>query len=126
MEAILTTHLLLPERLQREKIKMPKYAHVQDEEVVDIIIADEDHIASRPALESGKWVLVPEDIKVGINFTKYDKVNNRFMPPQAYPGWVFNESAYRWEPPNGYPADGEPGGSKSYSWDEETNDWKEN
>lgn len=28
----------------------------------------------------------------------YDEQNDRFIPPQIFKSWVFNESSYKWEP----------------------------
>ena len=50
----------------------------------------------------------------------WDKVNERFIPPQPYNSWTLNEDTCLWEAPVAYPDDG-----KLYDWDEATTNWKE-
>jgi len=84
---------------------MGTYAHIQDGAVLDIIVADAEHIAERPALVVGEWVAVPEGQTAFIR-GKYDKETNKFSePPPSKP------------PP---PDDG-----KEYEWDSAEQEWKE-
>ena len=50
----------------------------------------------------------------------YDAQRDAFIPPKPYPSWILNEQTCLWEPPIAYPEDG-----KKYTWDEETNSWRE-
>ena len=39
---------------------MEIYAHVQDGAVLNIIVADAEHIAERPTPTVGEWIAVPD------------------------------------------------------------------
>lgn len=52
----------------------------------------------------------------GIGYT-YDLALDAFLPPQPYPSWTLDASAYRWEPPIPFPEDGE------WTWDEDSQAW---
>jgi len=49
----------------------------------------------------------------------YDETLDVFTAPKPYPSWSLDENA-KWQPPIPYPTDGE-----IYSWDEETQSWKQ-
>ena len=101
---------------------MPQYAHVQDGAVLTVIEADAAHIAERPALTVGKWVLVPEGQQACIHGT-YNESANRFIEPKPYIGWVLNEN-HEWVPPIPYPDDYATT-NKIIEWDNATQSWKE-
>jgi len=101
---------------------MPQYAHVQDGAVLTVIEADAAHIAERPALTVGKWVLVPEGQQACIHGT-YNESANRFIGIKPYNSWVLNEN-YEWVPPIPYPDDYATT-NKIIEWDEQTTSWKE-
>jgi hypothetical protein len=91
--------------------------------VVNVIVADQDHIDSLP--DSDSWVQTWGDANgepakaynyAGIGF-KYDAVNNAFIAPQPYPSWSL-DAKFQWQPPILMPTDG-----KYYQWDELTKSW---
>jgi hypothetical protein len=49
---------------------------------------------------------------------KYDSAKDAFIPPQPYGNWTLNNTTCLWEPPIGYPADG-----NDYDWSEDNNQW---
>ena len=56
----------------------------------------------------------------------YDSVNDKFIDPKPYSAWILNETTWRWDPPNGYPADRKQnGGSKNYIWNESSSSFDE-
>ena len=101
---------------------MPQYAHVHDGDILQVIEADADHIAERPALDTGKWVLVPEGQIASIGGT-YNDSANRFIRQKDYNSWVLDGN-YEWVPPIPYP-DNYATTDKKIVWDEETTSWKE-
>jgi len=101
---------------------MPQYAHVQDGAVLDVIEADAEHIAERPPLTVGKWVLVPEG-QQAFRFGTYNESANRFIVSKPYIGWVLNEN-HEWVPPIPYPDNWE-NPKISITWDDNTQSWKE-
>ena len=66
---------------------MPQYAHVHDGDILQVIEADADHIKERPALDTGKWVLVPEGQIATIGGT-YNDSANRFIRRKDYDSWI--------------------------------------
>ena len=101
---------------------MPQYAHVQDGAVLTVIEADAAHIAERPVLTVGKWVLVPEGQQAYIHGT-YNESANRFIGIKPYNSWVLNGN-YEWVPPIPHPDDFATT-NKRIEWDEQTTSWKE-
>ena len=101
---------------------MPQYAHVHDGNILQVIEADADHIAERPALDTGKWVFVPEGQIADIGGT-YNDSANRFIRRKDYDSWILN-GEYEWIPPIPYP-DNYATTDKKIVWDEETTSWKE-
>ena len=101
---------------------MPQYAHVLDGNILQVIEADADHIAERPALDTGKWVFVPEGQIADIAGT-YNDSANRFIRRKDYDSWILN-GEYEWIPPIPYP-DNYATTDKKIVWDEETTSWKE-
>lgn len=91
--------------------------------VIDIITADQDFIDGLE--DTSSWLEYgstresrKNDAGIGSN---YDSVRDAFLYPQPFPSWVFNEETCVWDSPVSRPAiDG-----KSYFWDEENTEWKE-
>ena len=101
---------------------MSQYAQVHDENVLQVIEADAAHIAERPELDVGKWVLVPEGQQAYIGGT-YNESANVFIPPCSLNGWVLNEN-YEWVPPIPYP-DSWTDPDISVEWNNTTLSWTE-
>ena len=85
---------------------MGTYAHIQDGAVLDIIVADAEHIAERPTPTVGEWIAVPDGQSAFIS-GRYDKEANTFSEP------------IYWEPPP------KPDDGKNYEWDIAYNEWRE-
>lgn len=83
------------------------YAQIIDGIVANVIIADEQFIASLP--NANKYVILTGG---GIGWT-FDGTN--FIAPQPYPSWTL-DSNYDWQPPTPKP-DG------IYYWNEEQQTW---
>lgn len=108
---------------------MSHYAKVENNIVVQVIVAEQDVIDS--GLFGTGWIQTsyntrgnqhPENRPLrknfaGIGFT-YDPVKDAFIPPQPYPSWTLNEETCLWNPPKAYPSDG-----KLYTWEESASEW---
>ncbi len=75
-------------------------------------------------LFGGRWIQTSynNNFRVryaGIGYT-YDASLDAFIPPKLFSSWVFNSSAYVWDPPVPAPND-----DKNYYWDEATLSWIE-
>lgn len=95
---------------------MAYYAKINEENIViDLIVADKDHIDSGINGNPNMFKQVEED-SVGMGW-HYVPEKNIFYEPQPFNSWTLNE-IYEWQPPVAYPDDGE-----YYSWNEETLSW---
>jgi hypothetical protein len=86
-----------------------------DNEVIQVIAADSDYIATLP----GTWIETSDKKKdfAGIGYT-YNSAKKTFRAKQPFPSWTYDERDMRWNPPKNKPTDGKP-----YSWDEESKSW---
>lgn len=117
---------------------MAHYAKIENDTVIEIIVAEQDFINSGVVGEPTVWLQtsyntyggvhygengLPDDKPplrknyAGIGFT-YDKNKDAFIPPKPYPNWVLNSFSCLWEAPVPYPDDG-----KKYYWHEATVSW---
>lgn len=55
----------------------------------------------------------------GVDYT-YDPTLDAFIPPKPFATWILNKETCKWEAPVAYPTDG-----KSYSWNDENQEWQE-
>ena len=85
------------------------YAQIQNNIVTNVIVADQEFIASLPNPTE-----YTELVRGGIGWT-YDGTN--FIAPQPYPSWTL-DSNYDWQPPTPMPSTGGP-----YRWSEEELEW---
>lgn len=99
---------------------MSNYAKVLEGDVITIIIADADFIAS---LDEPGWILVPEDSPACIG-GKYDYERNLFSPPQPYTSWTWNKDTNKYDCPIAEPTT-PPDDDKFYNWVEESSSWVE-
>ena len=95
---------------------MGNFAKIENEVVVDVILADQDFINNKPNPE--QWVEKTLNI-AGIGWN-YDSNNLTFYPPQPFPSWTLNTETYTWESPIAYPID-----DKNYIWNEDNQTWEE-
>jgi len=75
-------------------------------------------------LFGGNWVKTSYNGNIrknyaGIGFT-YDSGRDAFIPTKPFASWVLNEDTCLWAAPVAMPTDG-----KSYSWNEQTQQWDE-
>jgi hypothetical protein len=96
---------------------MAYFAKIENNIVVNIIVAPEDHINSLP--ESETWIKTSSDL----TYNKarrgdvYESSANAFYAPQPYDSWTLDTETYQWVCPVDKPQDGD------YIWDEETTSW---
>jgi len=50
----------------------------------------------------------------------YDPINDVFIPPQIFKGWILNTTSYTYEPPTEDPTDK----TNVYTWDNDSEDWE--
>jgi hypothetical protein len=107
---------------------MSHFAKVENGIVVDLIVAEQEHISTL----NGTWIQTSYNTKgnrhllggtplrgnyAGLGFT-YDETHDVFYAPKPYPSWVLNNSTWTWEAPTTYPTDG-----RDYIWNEATTAW---
>jgi hypothetical protein len=98
--------------------KIDKYGYV-----LDVIVAEQDFINSGALGDSFEFVQTSYNSNFRKNYAgvgyMYDKQRDAFIPIQEFDSWVLNEDTCQWEAPTPTPESG------SYTWDEETTNWKE-
>jgi hypothetical protein len=112
---------------------MSHFAKVCDGVVTQVIVAEPEFFETFVDSSPGEWIQTsynthggqhPEGRPLrknyaGIGYT-YDRVRDAFIPPTPFPSWLLNEDTCLWYPPVPRPEDG-----KSYSWNEQTQQWDE-
>ncbi len=86
------------------------YAQIVNGIVANVIIADQQFIATLPNSDDYKPLT-----RGGIGWT-YDAANNVFIAPQPYASWTL-DSNHDWQPPTPRPTDG------NYIWNEQLQEW---
>ena len=112
---------------------MSHFAKVENGIVVQVIVAEEDFIATGALGDPANWIQTsynthggkhPEDRPLRMNYAgvgyAYDSARDAFIPPQPFASWLLNEETCLWDAPVAMPTD-----EKQYAWDEETVSWKE-
>jgi len=100
---------------------MAYYAKVLDGKVIKVISCSEEYRNELVDDEPGTYIETFKDgsqrgMFAGVG-NSYDHVNDRFLPPQKYDSWTFDEDEYRWTPPSANP------GEDDYEWNEDTQTW---
>jgi hypothetical protein len=109
---------------------MSHFAKVENGIVVQVIVAEEDFIATG-AVGHG-WIQTsynthggqhPEGRPLrgnyaGIGYT-YDSVNDVFIAPKPFDNWVLDTATWLWTPPIPMPVD-----EYFYTWNQETTAWE--
>lgn len=118
---------------------MAHYAKVVDGFVVEVIVAEQDFIDTRPSSET--WVQTSYNTRGGVHYQPdsatpspdqnkalrknfagvgfvYDSVRDAFYAAQPHVSWTLNETTCYWEPPVPHPDD-----NQVYEWNEETTSW---
>lgn len=117
------------------------FAQIDDRDIVQrvIVVSDEDCVDSNDEHNeevgiafckiltqdsSSKWKESFKDGSqrgrpAGIGY-KYDSTLNAYIPPQPYPSWTLDETAYNWEPPITIPTltDEQIASRSYYEWNE--------
>jgi len=112
---------------------MSHFAKVENGIVVQVIVAEEDFIATGALGDPANWIQTsynthggkhPEDRPLRKNYAglgyAYDEQRDAFIPPQPFASWLLNEDTCLWDAPVAMPTD-----DKKYAWDEESVSWKE-
>jgi hypothetical protein len=101
---------------------MSHYAKIENNQVTNIIVAEQDFINSGAVGNPSNWIKVfdnngTEIYSVGIGYT-YDAELDAFISPKPFNSWILNGTT--WSAPVPYPQD-----TNRYMWDEETLTWIE-
>ena len=94
---------------------MPNFAVLNEESVINIIVADSKEIAEELM---GKSCVEATSIKAQVGGT-YS--NENFILPKPFPSWILDEN-YDWQAPVAYPVI-DPEDVKYYSWNEDNLEW---
>ena len=118
---------------------MAHYAKVADGFVVEVIVAEQDFIDTRPSSET--WVQTSYNTRGGVHYQPdsatpssdqskalrknfagvgfvYDSVRDAFYAAQPHASWTLNETTCYWEPPVAHPSD-----NQVYEWNEVARSW---
>ena len=104
---------------------MSHFAKLDNNTVIEVIVADTAFINSGAVGDTSLWVQTSYSNNfrgkyAGIGDT-WDNVNEMFISPQPYPSWSL-DSTYTWQPPVAMPDKTE---NVLLSWDEDTVSWIE-
>jgi hypothetical protein len=117
---------------------MSHFAKVENGLVTQVIVAEEDFIATGALGDPASWVQTSYNTRGGIHYGQDGQPSGReplnknyagigytwdgtgFAAPQPFPSWSMNSDSYIWEAPVAMPTD-----NKRYSWNEETLSWNE-
>ena len=115
---------------------MAHYAKIENTIVTQVIVAEQDFIATGALGDPAAWIQTSYNTRGGVHYGQdgepdggtplnmnyagvgYSWDGTGFAAPQPYPSWTLNSSSYLWEAPVAKP-------EGQYSWDEETLSWKE-
>ena len=112
---------------------MSHFAKIENGIVTQVIVAEEDFIATGALGDPANWIQTSYNTRggehpegrplrknyAGIGYT-YDATRDAFIPPQPFASWILNEETCLWDAPVAMPTD-----DKKYAWDEESVSWKE-
>jgi hypothetical protein len=87
---------------------MSQYAEIENNVVVNVIVADAEFIAT----QTDKNYVLCSGGGIGWSFD-----GKNFIAPQPYPSWTLDENN-NWQPPTPMPTD-----SKQYAWFERNQQW---
>jgi hypothetical protein len=114
---------------------MSHYAHITNNIVDQVIVAEADFIASLPDPEN--WIQTSYNTIGGVHVDPVTRkpdggtpLNKNyagigytwdgagFASPQPFPSWTLDSNTYRWNAPVSHPSDG-----GFYKWNEDTKSW---
>ena len=110
---------------------MSHYAKIENGLVVQVIVAEEDFIATGALGDPAGWIQTSYNTRggehpegrplrknyAGIGYT-YDTGRDAFIPPQPYPSWTLNKNTCLWDCPVAMPTEGGP-----FTWNETNQSW---
>lgn len=122
---------------------MAHFAKVENNIVVDVIVAEPDYFEDFVDTSPGEWIQTSYNTRGGVHYNPetrepsadqskalrknyamiggtYDETRDAFIHPKPYPSWVLNESTCDWDPPIDYP---EADSDIQYLWNEDTQAW---
>jgi len=117
---------------------MAHFAKIENGVVVQVVVAEEDFIATGALGDPANFVQTSYNTRGGIHYGQDGQPSGReplhknyagvgytfdgtgFAAPQPFPSWNMNSITYLWEAPISMPTD-----DKQYSWDEATLAWVE-
>jgi hypothetical protein len=115
---------------------MSHYAKIENEKVVQIIVAEQDVIDS--GIFGTGWIKTSYNTRGNVHYGPdgkpdggialrgnyagigyiYDNKNDVFYPEKPYSSWILNNQNWSWEAPISMPTDG-----NLYKWDETSISW---
>ena len=120
---------------------MSHFAKVKNQNVLQVIVAEQEFIDSLPTETGVEWIQTSYNTRGGVHYKAnsdepsgedglrknyagigdtYDSASDAFYAPKPYPSWTLNETSCIWEAPVAYPNDG-----KLYDWNESNLAWEE-
>ena len=110
---------------------MSHFAKIENGVVVQVVVAEEDFIATGALGDPANFVQTSYNTRggehpegrplrknyAGIGYT-YDSGRDAFIPPQPYPSWTLNEDTCLWDCPVAMPTEGGP-----FTWNETNQSW---
>ena len=117
---------------------MAHFAKIENGVVIQVVVAEEDFIATGALGDPANFVQTSYNTRGGIHYGQDGQPSGReplhknyagigytwdgtgFAAPKPYPSWNINSTTYLWEAPVAMPTDDKP-----YSWDEATLAWVE-
>lgn len=111
---------------------MTHFARVQNGIVTNVIVIEQDMIDAGSWGPPEEWIQTSYNTYGGVhrngktplrkNYAgigySYDEVLDAFIPPKPYDSWTLDTNTCLWEPPVGYPQDG-----NAYVWNEQEQQW---
>jgi hypothetical protein len=115
---------------------MSHFAKIENGVVVQVVVAEEDFIATGALGDPAIWKQTSYNTRGGIHYGQDGQPSGReplhknyagvgytfdgtgFAPPQPFPSWNMNQTTYLWEAPVVMPTD-----DKQYAWNEATLSW---
>jgi hypothetical protein len=117
---------------------MSHFAKIENGVVVQVVVAEEDFIATGALGDPANFVQTSYNTRGGIHYGQDGQPSGReplhknyagigytfdgtgFAAPQPYASWSLNQDSYLWEAPVAMPTEGGP-----YNWNEATLAWVE-
>ena len=92
------------------------YAQLQENRVVNVILADPDFIASGAVGDPATWIDTTGCVNAPSVGSEWHADAKGFIHPQPWPNWIFDATSCEWIPPIPRP-DGQ------WFWDQHATQW---